>query len=84
VAEAGWEPITRAASNNQDVHIERFGDQYLTIFNNSNQQQRITITTEMNIEGPTLDLVSGQALDWRDKKAMITLAAEDVAVVRLR
>ncbi len=83
VAEAGWEPITRAASNNQSVHIERFGNQYLTIFNSSSQPQRITITTEMNIAGPTSDLVSGQNLDWREKKAAITLAAEDVSVVRL-
>jgi dienelactone hydrolase len=84
VAEAGWEPVTRATSNNPNVHMERFGNQYLTIFNNSSQQQRITITTEMDIEGPTLDLMSGQTLDWREKKAIITLAAEDVAVVRLQ
>ncbi len=84
VAEAGWEPITRAASSNKNVHIERFGDQYLTIFNDNNQPQDITLTTEMNIKGPTPDLVSGRNLDWREKKAMITLAAEDVAVLRLQ
>jgi dienelactone hydrolase len=83
VAEAGWEPITRATSSNKDVHVERFGDQYLTIFNNSNQQQEVTITAQMDIQGPTPEFVSGRNLDWREKKAMIILAAEDVAVLRL-
>jgi dienelactone hydrolase len=84
VAEAGWEPITCASSGNKAIRIERFGDQYLTIFNDSNQSQEATITAEMNISGPTPELVSGRNLDWRERKAMITLAAEDVAVLRLR
>jgi cephalosporin-C deacetylase-like acetyl esterase len=84
VAEAGWEPVARARSSNKDVHIERFGDQYLTIFNDSGQQQEVTITTEIDLKGPTPELVTGRSLDWREKKAMITLAAEDVAVLRLR
>jgi len=84
VAEAGWEPMTRAVSGNKNVRLERFGDQYLTIFNDNNRPQEITITTEMDLNGPTPDLVSGRNLDWREKKAMITLAAEDVAVLRLQ
>jgi dienelactone hydrolase len=83
VAEAGWEPVTRASSSNKDIHIERFGDQYLTIFNAGSRQQETTVTTEMDVKGPTPDLLSGRNLDWREKKAMITLAAEDVAVLRL-
>jgi hypothetical protein len=83
VAEAGWEPITLASSSSQAVHIERFGDQYLTIFNDSSQPQEVTITAQMDIKGPTPNLLSGRNLDWREKKAMITLAAEDVAVLRL-
>ena len=83
VAEAGWEPVTRASSSGKNVHVERFGDQYLTLFNDSNQQQEITIATEMNVKGSTAELVSGRNLDWREKKAMITLAAEDVAVLKL-
>jgi dienelactone hydrolase len=84
VAEVGWEPITRAASSNRNIQIERFGDQYLTVFNDSNQQQEATVTTEMDIKGPAPELVSGRNLDWREKKAMITLAAGDVAVLRLQ
>jgi dienelactone hydrolase len=83
VAEAGWEPITLASSSSQAVHIERFGDQYFTILNDSSQPQEVTITAQMDIKGPTPELLSGRNLDWREKKAMITLAAEDVAVLRL-
>jgi hypothetical protein len=84
VAEAGWEPITRASSSNKAVRIERFGDQYLTVFNDSKQQQEVTITAQMDIKAPTLELVSGRNLDWQEKKATITLAAEEVAVLRLK
>lgn len=81
VAEAGWEPVTRAISNNENVRIERFGDQYLTIFNDSNQQQRVTITTEMGLQGPTEELVSGRSLDRRNRSTVLTVEAEDVAVL---
>jgi hypothetical protein len=83
VAEAGWEPVPRATSSHKDVHVERFGDQYLTIFNDSKQSQEVAITTELDVQGSTPELVSGRSLDWREKKAMINLAAEDVAVLRL-
>jgi hypothetical protein len=83
VAEAGWEPITRAGSSNKNVRLERFGDRYLTIFNDSKQPQDITITTDLDVQGSASELVSGRTLDWREKKAMITLGAEDVAVLRL-
>jgi hypothetical protein len=84
VAEAGWEPLTRATCSNQNVRLERFGDRYLTALNDSNQQQEATITAETDIQEPTPDLVSGRGLDWQEKKAMITLAAGDVAVLQLR
>jgi hypothetical protein len=83
VAEAGWEPVTRATSSNKDVHIERFGDQYLTIFNDSQQQQQATIAVEMNMPAPTPELLSGRNLDWRDKSTVLTLDTEGVAVLKL-
>ena len=83
MAEAGWEPVTRASSSNKNVRIERFGDQYLTVLNDSDQQQEAVITAQTDIKGPTAELLSGQNLDWHEKKAMITLAAGDVAVLRL-
>jgi len=84
VAEAGWEPITRASSSNKDVRIERFGDQYLTIFNASDKQQETTVTAEMDVKGPTPELLSGRSLDWRDRSTVLSLDAQSVAVLRLR
>ena len=48
VAEAGWEPITRARSSDEQVYVERFGDRYLTVFNDSPERRTATIT----LEGP--------------------------------
>ncbi len=83
VAEAGWEPVTRASTGNKDVYIERFGDQYLTIFNDGKQQQEITITTEMDLKGPTPNLVSGQTVEWLNRSTALALPAETVAVLKL-
>jgi len=58
VAEAGWEPVTYAISDNTDIHIERFGPDvedvqsqgniYFTLLNDSSeaQQAKITIMAE--------------------------------------
>jgi hypothetical protein len=83
VAEAGWEPVTLARTDRKDVRVERFGDRYLTLFNDSRQQQEVTITTEVDIKGPTRELLTGRDVVWRDKKATLTLGPEDVAVLQL-
>ncbi len=82
VAEAGWEPIPLARSNRQHVYIERFGREYLTVFNDSDRPQEVTITAEIDVAGPTRDLVTGRHFEWHDGKTTITLAAEDVAVLQ--
>lgn len=83
VAEAGWEPIPYVRTNHQDVYVERFGHEYLTVFNDSNHSQEVTITAKIDIVGTTRDLVTGRNIDWHDGKATIPLAAEDVAVLQL-
>jgi hypothetical protein len=84
VAEAGWEPITRATSSNKDVRLERFGAQYLTVFNTGNQRQEATITTTMDIKGPIPELVTGRSLACRNQTMALALEAESVAVLKLR
>jgi dienelactone hydrolase len=83
VAEAGWEPITLARADRKDVRVERFGDRYFTVLNDSGQPQEVTITTEVDVKGPARELLTGREIVWRDKKATLTLAAEDVAVLQL-
>jgi len=83
VAQAGWEPMTLARSSSKDVHVERFGGQYLTVFNDSSRPQEVTITAEMDVAGMTRELLAGRDITWRDKKATLNLGPEDVAILKL-
>jgi len=82
VAEAGWEPITRAYSSNERVYIERFGERYLTVFNDSGQRRTVTITIEGDAPAKSRELLHDMAVNWSAGKAQIALEAEDVAVIR--
>jgi hypothetical protein len=82
VAEAGWEPIPLARSDNEDVHVERFGDRYLTVFNDTDRRQDVTLTVEMNA-GRISELVAGREVGLADGKVALTLDPEDVAVLQM-
>jgi hypothetical protein len=84
VAEAGWEPLTRARSNDQEIHVERFGENYLTVFNESPVRRIATLTTDDLRVGASRDLVSGAPLQWENKSATIPLEGECAAVIQLR
>ena len=83
VAEAGWEPITRARSNRKTVYIERFGRQYLTVVNDSNKRQEVTLTTEMEAAKKTQDMVTGRNIAWHNAQTTLQLDPGDVAVLKL-
>ena len=83
VAEAGWEPVTRAYSSDDRVYVERFGERYLTVFNDSTQRRMVTITIEGELPAKGRELVSGEAVEWIEAKARLALGAEDVAVIEL-
>lgn len=83
VAEAGWQPITRAASDNARVYVERFGERYLTLFNDSDQRQTATIRLDLPAAKSVKELVSGRPLPTANNRLRITLDAEDVAVIDL-
>ena len=88
VAEAGWEPVTRAYSSDDRVYIERFGptapggERYLTVFNDSNQQRTVTITIEGDAPTKSRELLHDMAVNWSAAKAQLVLQAEDVAVIQ--
>jgi hypothetical protein len=82
VAEAGWEPITLARSDSDGVRVERFGDRYLTILNDTDRRQRTTITIEKDASRAS-ELVGGRQVDLADGKVSLTLEAQDVAVLQL-
>ena len=83
VAEAGWEPITRARCDDQHVYVERFGSRYLTVFNDSGERRTVAIQIETQPTSPSRELLSGQTLTWKDRQIDLTLDGADVRVLDL-
>lgn len=88
VAEAGWQPITRARSSDPRVYVERFGEKYLTVFNDSPETRTVTLTLEQAPPPSSRNLVTGEAVRWLDQgenrsQTTLTLEGEDVAVLEL-
>ena len=53
VAEAGWQPITRARSSDPKTYLERFGERYLTVFNDSAEAKTVTVSFEGAAQTPS-------------------------------
>lgn len=83
VAEAGWEPIPLARSDNAGVYVERYGDRYLTVFNDTDRPQRLSITVEMTAADEITELVSGRAVSFKDGRIVMSIDSEDVAVLQM-
>jgi len=83
VAEAGWEPITRAASSDEQVHVERFGQRYLTVLNDGRERRTATVRLDFDPPPSGRELLSGRAISWRNRQTTLTLDGEDVAVIDL-
>ena len=85
VAEAGWEPLTGAVSDNENVIVERFGNKglcYLTVFNLEESTQKVTLRlTGLVSSGTCRDLVNGTDVHWKNRKTVFELPAEDVRVL---
>jgi len=84
VAEAGWEPITAATTSDERVYVERFGERFLTVFNDSGEPRTVTITLQRQAPAASRNLVSGKSIAWTGGKAELTLQTEDVAVLELQ
>ena len=83
VAEAGWEPVTRALSSDEKVYVERFGTRYLTVLNANATRRSVTVTCSDAPSSPSRELVSGVEVAWANKTLLITLNSGDVAVIEL-
>ena len=83
VGEAGWEPITLARSSDSHVYVERFGEKFLTVFNDSPEQRTVTIELERNTPQSSKELIGSRTLIWRDKRTELTLNGEDVAIIEM-
>jgi hypothetical protein len=84
--EAGWKPITHARVDIDKVYVERFGEDLLTLFNDTDTEQTITVTLDTPLASFTnaVDLVTGNTVDLTDGKLTITLGVEDVAAIELQ
>jgi len=81
VAEAGWEPITLARSSDKNVYVERFGQKFFTLFNDSPERRTVTIELDGISSKTARELVHGRTVTWRNGQAHLTLGGEDVAVI---
>jgi hypothetical protein len=83
VAEAGWEPITLARSSDSNVYVERFGNRFLTVFNDSSERRTVSIELDKDIPKCTRELVYGRTITWRNRRTTLTVKSEDVAVIQI-
>ncbi len=83
VSEAGWEPVTYAATNNENVLIERFGKTaengvYFSVHNTASTEQEVTVTIPTSLFAPTSktlykELISGEKYTLNNNTHKVTL-----------
>lgn len=90
IAEAGWQPTVLAECDEEKVYLERFGEKYWTVFNDSNETKTVQIRFFPEAFGPAVpeetqaeELLSQTKLSLRNGSVTLRLNAEDVAVLRL-
>lgn len=79
---------TDAAGHMKDgMYAERYGDRFLTVFNDSGEQAEVTIDLYRDLPLESRNVLSGREIAWQTSgqygKAAITLDSEDVAVITL-
>jgi hypothetical protein len=84
VAQAGWRPVTGARGSQASVYLERFGEKYLTVFNDGKETKTVAITFEGVPPSQARELLGDTPLALKDAALSLTLGAEDVAVIELK
>ncbi|MEE8452762.1 MAG: hypothetical protein V3R99_12635 [Thermoguttaceae bacterium] len=83
VAEAGWEPIPEAHTDDEQVHVERFGRRYLTVFNDATERRTVTIRLDRPSPTTCRELVAGRRMTFDAGRLTLELEGEDVALLDL-
>lgn len=87
VAEAGWEPITSARSDSDDVWVERWGTApasglYFTVMNAARQARHVEIAIDVpGTSGQTVRALLGGTTAGRAPRLRLDVAAEGVEVL---
>ncbi len=95
VAEAGWRPVTNAwAEPAPAVHVERFGDSLLTVFNASRRSVTARVLLPAKASPSARELLSGKAVVWSPghhapdgtlcAACRLVLGPEQLAVLEIR
>ncbi|MGL6197268.1 MAG: hypothetical protein ACRC2T_20850, partial [Thermoguttaceae bacterium] len=94
VSESGWQPMTYAITSAPAVYIERFGENYWTVFNDSLETKTVRVTFDAKrmasypkqirelVNGKTLaEFSDGDIKERADITIEMQLGPEDVAVL---
>ena len=73
--------ITRATSSDPKVYVERFGEKYLTVFNDGDQRKDVTVALIGKVPMRARDLIGEADLPLVDGKIRLSLDPQDVAVI---
>ena len=92
VAEAGWQPLTEAASDNPLLLVERFGPDaqgavYVTLFNDTAQPQTGILSVNLSAPRfpaatPAQEMISGTPAEQTPGGWRITLPSHQAAVIQ--
>lgn len=83
VAEAGWEPVPLARTDAPEIRVERFGERYLTVFNEGTSPRIFTLRLEGLAAARCKELVREKTIPVVENRVELTLGAEDVLVLEL-
>jgi len=62
LAEAGWRPLVGARADVPEARVERFGDRYLTVYNDSAEPKTIRLRIQAAPAAAIRELVSGREI----------------------
>jgi hypothetical protein len=85
VAEAGWQPVTKINSSNDNVFVERFGNDktlLLTVFNDSPESQTVELRFDTDLPQHWLSRLDGKKYETKNHSLTLTIASEDIIVLK--
>ena len=81
ISEAGWRPVnTLLSSDNPNVHVEQFGDRFVTVFNGSTEEQTVRLTSPGGAKAAK-ELVAGGKWTFANGTASATIPPETVRLL---
>jgi hypothetical protein len=84
IAEAGWEPVTRARARDKDVVLERFGTRYLTVLNDGRNEEQVVLELAPVPGGSVRDLLGHECRMEPLGTIRLRLPAGDLAVLDIQ